>query len=198
MNEDKATRLLVSRSLTTKIGENFEKIIFQAEASLPGEFTLEQGFRDLDGTVVSALREAAELQTRPITLKVSQQETASTEPSGKLIETITAADGKPVAQVFQQDCTLVAKVSRGLRLPFQSAPIQSFLIPRVLDAMWSKKHIDSYEIQQTDDGYLTGIHVEVGNKNAAMTEKQVKELTRAIAWTLRRLYDGRDPNEERS
>ena len=190
MNEDKATRLLVSRSLTRKIGENFEKLIFQAEASLPGEFTLEQGFRDLDGTVVSALREAAELQTRPITLKVPQQEAASTEPSAKLIETITAADGKPVAQVFQQDCTLVAKVSRELRLPFQSAPIQSFLIQRVLDAMWNKKHINSYEIQHSD-GYLTGIHIELGDQEPKSSDRHVEELVKAIAWTLRRLHEAR-------
>jgi hypothetical protein len=195
MNEDKATRLLVSRSLTRKIGENFEKLIFQAEASLPGEFTLEQGFRDLDGTVVSALREAAELQTRPITLKVPQQEAASTEPSAKLIETITAADGKPVAQVFQQDCTLVAKVSRELRLPFQSAPIQSFLIPRVLDAMWNKKHIDNYEFQRTQDGFLTGIQIDLGGESGA--EKRIKELTGAIAWTLKRLSEKR-PGDTRN
>jgi len=195
MNEDKATRLLVSRSLTRKIGENFEKLIFQAEASLPGEFTLEQGFRDLDGTVVSALREAAELQTRPITLKVPQQEAASTEPSAKLIETITAADGKPVAQVFQQDCTLVAKVSRELRLPFQSAPIQSFLIPRVLDAMWNKKHIDNYEFQRTQDGFLTGIQIDLGGESGA--EKRIKELTGAIAWTLKRLNE-KGPGDTRN
>ncbi len=195
MNEDRPRRLLVSRSLTRKVGESFEKIILQAEAALPVGLTLEEGFRDLNGTVLSALREAAESTRGSIVPRVVQHEIAETKLSCKLIETIRAPDGKPLGQIFLQDRTLLAKVFNGLRLQFQSAPIQSFLIPRVLDPMWNKKHIDSYEIQRTEEGYLTGIRVELVNNTTSGLQKQLKDLTNAIAWTLRRLSERPLANE---
>jgi hypothetical protein len=189
MNEDKATRLLVSRSLTRKIGENFEKLIFQAETTLPEALTLEEGFRDLNGTVVSALREAAESPSGAVAPTPSSPENSPAELFDKPVETITATDGKQLAKVFQQKNNLVVKIPSDQRLPFKSAPVQGFLIPRVLDAMWNKKNIDNYEFQRTADGFLTGIQIDLGGESGA--EKRIKELTGAIAWTLKRLSEKR-------
>ena len=56
---EQPNRLTVMRSLTRKKGEEYEKLIFGAEVSLPSGLTLLEGFRDLDQTVRAALREAA-------------------------------------------------------------------------------------------------------------------------------------------
>jgi len=206
MRDQNETRLLVAHSLTRKIGENFEKVIFQAEASLPSGFSLEEGFRDLHGTVLKAVQEATQI---PIPVKSDSKEQSAFsrqgggnfdegEFPGEPVETIAAQDGTQLAQIFRHELALTFRVSDKLGLRHDAAPVRSFLVPRVLDAMWNRKHIDSYEIQHSQHGYLIGILVELVDGERDSERTKIKELTNAIAWTLRRLYDGRDPNEERS
>lgn len=184
MGEDYRPRLLVSRSITKKVGENFEKAIFQAETTLPQALTLEEGLRDLNGTVVSALREATESPSGTVAPRPENQPAV---PFGKPVESITATDGKQLAQVFHEKNNLVVKIQSDQQLHFKSAPVQSFLIPRVLDPMWNRKQIDSYDVQRSPDDFLTGIRIEFGDRD--LKAERVKDLLKAITWTLRRLHE---------
>jgi hypothetical protein len=178
-------RVSVSKSLTLPRGEfEFVKIMGGIESDLPAGLDALTALKDLEATLDSFLsKRVGEEPMRP-TVDLERQRS---EAAG-WIETVTAQDGSVLGKVFLCGNALVAEVSGKVRLDPQAPPVQSFLVPRVLDAMWNRELIDRYEIQRSEDGYLTGIRIELGEGQPdALTKRHVKELTNAITWTLRRL-----------
>ena len=108
---------------------------------------------------------------------------------GDFTGTVSTTDGKKLAQLFLRGKTLTVRVSEKLALPADAPPVKSFLIPRVLDAMWNREHIDSYEILRSNAGYLTAIQIDLGGQQELSAERRLKDLTNAITWTLRRLAE---------
>lgn len=68
-------------------------------------------------------------------------------------------------------------------------PIQSFLIPRILDAMQRLGELN-YHFDVPSDGYLTGIHIEFPSGLAdANVLRRIKRLTGPISWTFEALSE---------
>ncbi len=193
MSLDSSTRLMVVRSLTWKTGDGYEKVMLQAEAPLPGGLTLEEAFRDLHGTVLKALQEASTISEKRN--RGDQLSEAGHEYLGEPAEKLLATDGEELGQLYRFDNAFTVRVSEKLKLEWDAAPVQSFLIPRVLDLMWNRKQIDSYDVQRSPDGFLTGIRIEFGDRDLKV--ERVKDLLKAITWTLRRLYEEGVPLEHR-
>jgi hypothetical protein len=195
MSQDSSPKILVARSLTRKIGDRYEKILFQAEAQLAKGLTLEESFRDLHETVLKSLQEASTSSENTNTN--DQFSKTTTESLSKPTEKLFATNGEELAQVLRSAESLTVKVPERLKLDWSAAPIQNFLIPRVLDPMWKLKQIDSYDVQRSPGGSLTGIRVVFGDLDPNLKAERVKDLLRAIAWTLRRLHEEADPLEHR-
>jgi hypothetical protein len=175
-----------------KHGEfEYVKRVATVESDLPTGMDVLSALRDIEGALnlflgLDTQSPEASIQepTRP-TLDFERQRSGA-----GWIETITAQDGSVLGKVFLCANALVAEVSGKVQLDPEAPPVQSFLVPRVLDAMWNRKLIDRYEIQRSEDGYLTGIRIELGEGHSdASAKRYAKELTNAITWTLRRLAE---------
>jgi len=185
-------RLGFTKSLTVKHGEfEYIKRVATVESDLPTGMDVLSALRDMEGTLNVFLgldtgTSEASIQ-QPLRTAVDLERQRS---EARWIETITAQDCSVLGKVFLYGNALVAEVSGKVQLDPEAPPVQSFLVPRVLDALWNRRLIDSYEIQRSEDGYLTGIRVELGEGHSdASVKKYAKELTNAITWTLRRLAE---------
>ena len=191
-NHNGYSRPAVTKSLTAKHGEfEYIKRVATVESDLPTGMDVLSALRDIEGTLnlflgLDTPRAEASIP-QPIRPTVDVQRQRSEAAS---VETIMAHDGSVLGKVFLCGNVLVAEVSRKVQLDPEAPPVQSFLVPRMLDAMWNRKLIDSYEIQHSD-GYLTGIHIELGDQEPRSSDRHVEELVKAIAWTLRRLHEAR-------
>jgi hypothetical protein len=183
---DNNVRVSVSKSLTLPRGEfEFVKIMGGIESDLPAGLDALTALKDLEATLDLFLSNRAGQEPMRPTVDLERQRSEA-----EWIETITAQDGSALGRVFLCGNALATEVSGGLLLDPEAPPVQSFLVPRVLDAMWNRRVINSYEIQRSEDGQLTGIRVELreGQPDASL-KRHAKELTNAIKWTLRRLVE---------
>jgi hypothetical protein len=185
-------RLGFTKSLTVKHGEfEYIKRIANIESDLPAGTDILSALRDMEGTLNLFL--GLDTQSPQGSIQEPMRPTVDLERQGseaEWIETITAQDGSVLGKVSLSGNALVAEVSGKVQLDPEAPPVQSFLVPRVLDAMWNRELIGSYEIQRSEDGHLTAIHVQLGEGQPdASVKTHVKELTNAITWTLRRLAE---------
>ena len=106
------------------------------------------------------------------------------------IESTISTRRRYLGQVSFQETTLTVSIFEELKLRYDYAPVQHFLIPRVLDAMRSFGELQSYDFDFTKDGYLIEIYIEFPAGLPKVTAvKRVKRLVGAISWTLRALSE---------
>lgn len=177
--------------MTVKRAEfEYIKRLATIESDLPIGIDVLSALRRMEGTLNVCL--GLDTENPDASIKEPMRTTMDLErerPEARWTETITAEDGIVLGKVLLYGNILVAEVSGKVRLDPEASPVQSFLIPKVLDAMWNKKHIDNYEFLRTEDGFLRGIQIDLGGEEGA--ERRIRELTGAIAWTLKRLNEKR-------
>ena len=74
-------------------------------------------------------------------------------------------------------------------IPPDSPPVQSFLIPRILDAMKEKYADFDYRLDLNQDGMLRAILI-----RGRLGEAQLKELGNAARWAFQRAQDKQAPS----
>jgi hypothetical protein len=199
-----ASRVLVSRSIVKRIGTTVERITFQVEKAIPIGVDAGDYFTDLDAIVSNNLRRAVPVSTTSASAtpepkeRVEPPRTPTQNNPSKMLqspdeidETISTLNGEVLGHVSFRDNTLMVSLPDDLELKYERGPVQTFLVPRVLDAMQRLDELQDYEFDVTSEGYLAGIVIEFPSGLAEATAlKRAKRLISAITWTLRALNEG--------
>jgi hypothetical protein len=200
MAQGQAAKILFSRSLVRRTGESFETSTLKVEANLPASSSRQEFLTDLEATISSILSKSSDIATGLATVTTPtcehpaprpvQGEFSKTRQNAAEINNISSAlEGVTQAQVSFEENTLTVSVSEDLKLRYDSGPIQSFLIPRILDTMQRLGELN-YKFDVTRDGYLSGIHIEFPSGLADATVlRRIKRITSPISWTLRALSE---------
>ena len=196
MSQDHAARILVSRTVVRRLGEGYETLTLKVETTVPPGTGRQEFLSDLEATTSRIISKTAGTSPtqNPITAASSQvpvtkpiQSDDSKKP--EFDSTISTHDGETLAQVTFQESTLTVSIVDEFKLRYDAGPVQSFLIPRVLNAMQHLGELHGYDFV-TNEGYLSGIYIELPTGLAEPTvKKHVKRLIGAITWTLRTLSE---------
>jgi len=200
MAQGQAARILFSRSLVRRTGESFETSTLKVEAILPASSSRQEFLTDLEATISSILLKPSGDAPSPTAVTTPAREQPAPRPvqgefsktrqnAAEINDVISALEALTQAQISFEENTLTVLVSEDLKLRYGSGPIQSFLIPRILDTMQRLGQLN-YRFDVTSDGYLTGIHIEFPSGLADATVlRLIKRLTSPISWTLRALNE---------
>jgi len=196
-----ATRILVSRKLVRRTGEGVETLTLKVETTPPTEVTVQGFLSDLETTISTIFPKATGIPPRRDSATTTSPRQSVPHPvqadrsyrqqnTSEIESTISTREGETLAQVSFQETTLTVSIFEELKLRYDYAPVQHFLIPRVLDAMRSFGELQSYDFDFTKDGYLIEISIEFPAGLPKVTAvKRVKRLVGAISWTLRALSE---------
>jgi hypothetical protein len=189
MPEVEGARFLVSRTVTKRNGLGWERVTFQAEVALPTGEDAGKHLTDLDSIIHNCLEkaESSSRNSNHTPTAISAEKVISGTLQLHLNRFITEFEKTVPAQASFLNNTLIIRVSEGLRLRYDRAPLQSFLIPRVLEPMRSANEI-TYQLDVADERYLVGITIQLPAGLAEETTLgRVKRLLDPIRWTIQRL-----------
>ena len=154
-SEAELPRISVSRSITRKVGDNFEKMIFSAEKSLATTQPIEAGLSELNLTVEHAIDEAQKGQS-----KESTRTTTPTVPAGEPAQTqadelklLDSAGTTRTANIPQQKRLLESRMRGPLRV-WSSLPTLANLLKESERSIQKDKEIfATMTIREFDDGH---------------------------------------------
>ena len=151
--EAELPRISVTRSITLKKGDNYEKIVFSAEKSLPTTQPIETGLRELNSTVDHAINEATqkdqgkeEIRTTPTVPTREHADLQADVP--KLVE---SARTTRTGSISQQKTESLMRGSHRVWSPFQT--LANMLKESERSIQKGKETFARVTMREFDDGH---------------------------------------------
>ena len=191
MSKADRAKIQLSRSLKRRTSAGYETLTINVETSLPHQANAQGFLAELEATIRRILpdQDAAPVARSSSRAPDSVQVVSPNNPqsTNEFYTAIMTSEGKTLAHLSMRGARLRVSVVEDWRLKFSYAPVQSFLIPRILNTMRSNNELQSYEFDVTSDGCITGIRAQFPSVTAQYANRRVKNLVGAICWTLRTL-----------